>query len=253
MRHVRITSPQGQTWATFLRNHAKEVWACDFLQVTDLFFRSLLAFFIIELKSRRVIHVGVTQYPTDTWTAQQLREATPFGQTPKYLRSISFEIMIASLAPVSLVLQQRAASRSSKRRIVPRERMRSVNAFWAVCDESALTTCWSSMRSSCIVSYVPTLSISMRHDHIKASTSRFRKGKSPLFHEISVVIESFRFRSWVGYTMRTEERPERYNVTVAIPEGGAFRVPPRCSLSCLKETFSLRPLVTGKPGYSVQN
>jgi len=62
-----------------------EIWACDFLQVTDLFFRSLFAFFIIELKSRKVIHVGVTRSPTDAWTAQQLREATPFEQTPKYL------------------------------------------------------------------------------------------------------------------------------------------------------------------------
>ena len=85
MRHVRITRPRGQNWATFLRNHAKDVWACDFLQVTDLFFRSLFAFFIIELKSRRVIHVGVTWSPTDAWTAQQLREATPYGHTPKYL------------------------------------------------------------------------------------------------------------------------------------------------------------------------
>ena len=55
------------------------------LQVTDLFFRSLFAFFIIDLHSRRVIHVGVTRSPTDAWTAQQLREATPFGQSPKYL------------------------------------------------------------------------------------------------------------------------------------------------------------------------
>ncbi len=85
MRHVRLSRPRGQTWATFLRNHAKEVWACDFLQVTDLLFRSLFAFFIIELKSRRVIHVGVTRFPTDAWTAQQLREATPYGHTPKYL------------------------------------------------------------------------------------------------------------------------------------------------------------------------
>ena len=85
MRRVRTARPRGQNWATFLRNHAKDVWACDFLQVTDLFFRSLFAFFIIELKSRRVIHVGVTRYPTDAWTAQQLREATPYGQTPKYL------------------------------------------------------------------------------------------------------------------------------------------------------------------------
>jgi len=53
--------------------------------VTDLFFRALFAFFIIELKIRRVIHVGVTRSPTDPWVAQQLREATPYGQTPKYL------------------------------------------------------------------------------------------------------------------------------------------------------------------------
>ncbi len=85
MRHVRLSRPRGQTWATFLRTHAKEVWACDFLQVTDLFFRSLFAFFIIELTSRKVIHVGVTRFPTDAWTAQQLREATPYGHTPKYL------------------------------------------------------------------------------------------------------------------------------------------------------------------------
>jgi hypothetical protein len=44
--------------------------ACDFLQVTDLFFRSLFAFFIIELRSRKVIHVGVTRSPTDAWTAR---------------------------------------------------------------------------------------------------------------------------------------------------------------------------------------
>jgi putative transposase len=85
MRYVRTPRSRGQNWSTFLRNHAKEVWACDFLQVTDLFFRSLFAFFIIELKSRKVVHVGVTRSPTDAWTAQQLREATPYGHTPKYL------------------------------------------------------------------------------------------------------------------------------------------------------------------------
>jgi putative transposase len=85
MRHVFLPRPRGQKWATFLRNHAGEIWACDFLQVTDLFFRPLFAFFVIELKSRKVIHVGVTRSPTDAWTAQQLREATPYGQIPKYL------------------------------------------------------------------------------------------------------------------------------------------------------------------------
>src|SRR5256885_2797325 len=85
MRGVRRHQPRGQKWLTFLRNHAAQVWACDFLQVTDLFFRPLFAFFVVELKSRKVIHVGVTRSPTDAWTAQQLREATPYGQTPKYL------------------------------------------------------------------------------------------------------------------------------------------------------------------------
>ena len=62
-----------------LRNHAADIWACDFLQVIDLFFRPLFAFFIIELKTRRVIHVGVTRSPTDPWVAEPLREATPDG------------------------------------------------------------------------------------------------------------------------------------------------------------------------------
>jgi transposase InsO family protein len=55
------------------------------LQVTDLFFRPLFAFFLIELKSRKVIHVGVTRSPTDPWVAHQLRETTPYGHVPKYL------------------------------------------------------------------------------------------------------------------------------------------------------------------------
>ena len=85
MKQVRPKRARGQSWKTFLRNHTAEVWACDFLQVTDLFFRPLFAFFIIELQSRKVIHVNVTRSPTNPWVAQQLREATPYGQTPTYL------------------------------------------------------------------------------------------------------------------------------------------------------------------------
>src|SRR2546421_3285162 len=85
MRHVRTQQPGGQRWSTFLRTAAAQIWACDFLQVTDLFFRPLFAFFIVELQSRKVIHVGVTRSPTDAWVAQQLREATPYGEGPKYL------------------------------------------------------------------------------------------------------------------------------------------------------------------------
>ena len=85
MRSVRTTRPHGQTWKTFLHTHAQQIWACDFLPVTDRFFRSLFAFFSVELYSRKVIHVGVTRAPSDAWTAQQRRVATAYGVGPKYL------------------------------------------------------------------------------------------------------------------------------------------------------------------------
>ncbi len=62
------------------------------------------AFFIIELHSRKVIHVDVTRSPTDAWTAQQLREATPYGQGPKYLirdRDNKFGLSFARVAATS--------------------------------------------------------------------------------------------------------------------------------------------------------
>jgi hypothetical protein len=47
MRSVR-TNRGGQTWATFLKNHADETWACDFVQTYDIFFRQVYAFFIVH-------------------------------------------------------------------------------------------------------------------------------------------------------------------------------------------------------------
>ncbi len=87
-RHMRGARPPrraGQSGATFLRNHAPDIWACDFLPVTDALFRPVYAFVVVALGSRRVVHVGVTRHPTDAWVAQQLREATPFGQRSRYL------------------------------------------------------------------------------------------------------------------------------------------------------------------------
>ncbi|SRR6266849_5873553 len=85
MRHTRSPRRGRQKWAAFLQNHAKDMWVCDFVQVTDLFFRSLFAFFILDVHAWRVIHGGVTRSPTDARTAQQLPEATPYGQSPNYL------------------------------------------------------------------------------------------------------------------------------------------------------------------------
>jgi putative transposase len=37
------------------------------------------------LKKRRITHTELTKYPTDKWTAQHLREATPWGKGLKFL------------------------------------------------------------------------------------------------------------------------------------------------------------------------
>jgi transposase InsO family protein len=39
----------------------------------------------MEHASRKIVHTAVTLKPTDEWTTQQLREATPWDNRPKYL------------------------------------------------------------------------------------------------------------------------------------------------------------------------
>jgi putative transposase len=79
------STPSSQHWRTFLNNHAPHIWACDFTQVYDIFFRWLFVFVIIEHSSRRIVHIATTAHPTDAWVAHQLREATPWGESPRFL------------------------------------------------------------------------------------------------------------------------------------------------------------------------
>jgi hypothetical protein len=51
---------RGQHWRTFLRNHASQVWACDFFTVVTVHFQTLYAFVVVSLERRRIVHVGVT-------------------------------------------------------------------------------------------------------------------------------------------------------------------------------------------------
>jgi putative transposase len=84
LKGARPSAPHGgQRWPTFLRNHT--VWACDFLQTYDIWFRPIFAFVIVDVNTRRVVHVAVTRAPTQPWAAQQLRNATPFGQGPQVI------------------------------------------------------------------------------------------------------------------------------------------------------------------------
>ena len=81
----RKSSPSSQSWKTFLINQTKDIWACDFTVVFDWLFRPWYVFVVMELRTRQIVHTGVTNSPIDDWTAQQLREATHWGEGPKLL------------------------------------------------------------------------------------------------------------------------------------------------------------------------
>jgi transposase InsO family protein len=86
-KYMRSWRPTGgrQKWSTFIKNHADDIWACDFLQSYDLLFRPVFLFFIVHLGSRRVVHMAATRNPSQNWTAQQIRNATMDGVAPKFL------------------------------------------------------------------------------------------------------------------------------------------------------------------------
>ena len=46
------------------RNHLDQIWACDFLTVETLGYRTLYVYFVVELGTRRVLHWAVTAFPT---------------------------------------------------------------------------------------------------------------------------------------------------------------------------------------------
>ncbi len=77
--------PGSQTWSTFVKNHAHEIWCCDFVQTHDVLFRPLFLFFLMNQGSRKVVRVAATRNPTRDWTARQLREATMDGVSPRFL------------------------------------------------------------------------------------------------------------------------------------------------------------------------
>jgi len=82
---VRRRKPPSQTWRTFLDNHVKNLVSVDFFTVPTIRFQVLYVFLVLAHDRRRVVHFNVTAHPTAEWTAQQLREAFPFDQVPRYL------------------------------------------------------------------------------------------------------------------------------------------------------------------------
>ena len=74
-----------QRWTTFVRNHAKAIVAADFLNAVTARFHLLYVFVIMEVGSRKILHVNVTEHPTAVWILQQFREAIPCEHDYRFL------------------------------------------------------------------------------------------------------------------------------------------------------------------------
>lgn len=77
--------PSSGTWRTFLAGHASELLTMDFTTQVLWDFTSRHVLVIMKLETREIVHMGITASPTLAWVKQQVREATPWDQCPRFL------------------------------------------------------------------------------------------------------------------------------------------------------------------------
>ncbi len=82
---IRNRKPPSPTWRTFLDNHLQDIVAIDFFTVPTATFHVLFAFVVLRHDRRTVVHFNVTEHPTAEWTAQQIVEAFPGNEVPRFL------------------------------------------------------------------------------------------------------------------------------------------------------------------------
>jgi putative transposase len=82
---VRPRKPSSPTWKTFLKNHGQDLVSLDFFTVPTVAHKILFVLLILAHNRRRLVHFNITEHPTAQWTAQQVLEAFPWGEAPRYL------------------------------------------------------------------------------------------------------------------------------------------------------------------------
>ncbi len=105
----------------------------------------------------------MTRSPTDAWTAQQLREATPYGQTPKYLirdHDRKFGACFARVANTSGIKMLITPSHTPRANAVCERFLGSVRREVSI-------TCSSFRRSNWIVSFMPMSNTSIASGRIR--------------------------------------------------------------------------------------
>jgi putative transposase len=81
----RPPKPPSPTWKTFLQNHVKDLIALDFFVVPTVTHKLLFVLLILAHERRRMVHFNITEHPTAQWTAQQVVDALPWDEAPRYL------------------------------------------------------------------------------------------------------------------------------------------------------------------------
>lgn len=82
---IKQPKHSGQSWKTFLQNHAEGISSMDFLVVPTVGFKLLYCLIILDHTRRRVVAFGVTYHPSSEWVARQITEAFPWDTAPDYL------------------------------------------------------------------------------------------------------------------------------------------------------------------------
>src|SRR4030095_5763980 len=82
---VRPPKPLSPTWKAFLSNHVQDLVALDFLVVPTVRHTVRFVLVILAHERRRVVHFNITEHPTAQWTAQQVVDAFPWDEAPRYL------------------------------------------------------------------------------------------------------------------------------------------------------------------------
>ena len=82
---IHQPKPPSQNWRTFLKNHVGQIAAVDFFTVPTITFQVLYVFLIMRHDRRRVVHFNISTGPTAQWAAQQIVQAFPFEEHPRFL------------------------------------------------------------------------------------------------------------------------------------------------------------------------